>query len=393
MQSALAITHEIYDPQEAARDLLAQIHTRIAPGKNSCGIVFTEPDKEWYAILPYLSEALDCPIIGCTATAQIGSRGYHSLSATLLVMTGEDCVFSSAATGPLFEDGEARLRAAFAEAKAGLGASDYSLAFVFSSQTPDFPDSSRLAVLDELAESRPLFGGTASDYFTFDKSAVFYNGRVIPGGISMLLVGGRVKPKFVVRNIPDTPPATARVTEAVECTIRSIDERSVLDFLTGQGVDVSKPVSLIQAPLVMEPEQGADDGVPRCVPFTMVDPLSGAGSTPVEVLEGTRVAVRMMQRSDIIDTTRDALEIMSGRIAADTDPDYDYSTIIAMTCSGRYVILTYDHIFEGRLVQDILPATLSTAGFYSHGEICPTSVKDGKARNRLHNLSICLCAL
>jgi hypothetical protein len=73
--------------------------------------------------------------------------------------------------------------------------------------------------------------------------------------------------------------------------------------------------------------------------------------------------------------------------------DYEYSTILCISCCGRAIILGADAGAEGRELTRLLPEGLSLAGAYCLGEICPTLWKDGRASNRFHNCSITFCML
>jgi len=72
-------------------------------------------------------------------------------------------------------------------------------------------------------------------------------------------------------------------------------------------------------------------------------------------------------------------------------PDYEYSTVLCITCCGRAMILGADSDAEGRVLSEMLPDGISLAGAYCLGEICPVLYKDGKAFNRFHNCSITFC--
>jgi hypothetical protein len=48
---------------------------------------------------------------------------------------------------------------------------------------------------------------------------------------------------------------------------------------------------------------------------------------------------------------------------------------------------------EADVLRRKLPRGLSMSGYYSFGEVCPTSVRQGKAMNAAHNESLVLLAL
>ncbi len=394
MKSALAVTHEVDDVSVAASDLVKQVQNTLPMMKNRCGILFAESGYDWKKLLPTLCKETETEIIGCTASAQISTQGYHSLSATLLVLGGEDCFFATAATQALHADGADQIRKAFGEAKQKLGDAELQLVIVFSSATEDFTSDERLAVLDELAGGKPIFGGVASDYHDSETTKIIYNNEIRDGAIALMLVAGNVKPKLLVRNIPRKHLAKSKVTASHGHTVESIDGTNVYEFMTRYDVDTDNSMGLFYAPLTLEMENEEDyDGESVCRPFVAIDKESGIGKTIATVPEGSSVAVQIIQSDDIVETTRDAMSSVVNEITQSADSDYEYSTILGVTCAGRHSVLSYDYTREGELAMEILPAHINFSGFYSFGEYCPTSIRNGKAKNRLHNLSFTLCVL
>ncbi len=394
MKSALAVTHEVESVAIAAAEISAQINASLPPVKNKCGILFAEAGYDWDAFLPAISKETGMDIVGCTSTAQISTQGYHHLSATLLALGGDDCVFASAVTPALNEDNADEIKKAFAEAKNKLGDADFKVVFAFSSSTVGCSADDRLSVLNDLAGGKPVFGGIAGDYFEFEKTRIFYNNEAREGALVILLVGGNVKPKFLVRNIPRKHLAKSKVTASHGHTVDSIDGISAYEFMRRNDVDTDSTMSLFYSPLTLEMENEEDyDGEPVCRPFVALDPKDGSGTTIATVPVGSSVAVQVIQNSDIAATTRDVMESMVSEIKRDNDESYEYSTILGVTCAGRHVVLSYDYTREGEIAKEVIPQNINFAGFYSFGEYCPTSFNHGKAKNRLHNLSFGLCAL
>ena len=62
------------------------------------------------------------------------------------------------------------------------------------------------------------------------------------------------------------------------------------------------------------------------------------------------------------------------------------------SCSLRNMFLADQKDAEGKLIHEMLPASLVASGVYGFGEVAPTSVKNGKAVNRFHNATMIICA-
>lgn len=395
MHSALAVTTENLDMAKAARDLAQQVERQLPAVQNRCGVLFTEGDGDWDELLAALQAELPMPLAGCTGTALISSRGYHTLSTTLLVFGGDDCSFGAAMTRPLGDDPEAAVREAFALAKAALGDDPLEAVFVFSAGSPALSEDDKLTVLDGLAEGKPVFGAIAADYFTLDQSMVFCGDKAASEAVTILAVGGNVRPRFVVRNLPTSTGTGAKVTESDGYTVRRVGDKTPFAIMSGHGIDTSTPMGLFYAPLCLELENEDDyDGVPICGTFRSVDADTGSGWSLTRIPEGARLTVQPIQNTDIAATAREALALMCETIAAEErDSDYVYSTILGVTCAARLVVLAGEQSLEGDLARDMLPERLRFAAFYSYGEFCPTSIRDGRAKNRLNNLTIGLCAM
>lgn len=395
MKSALAVTYEVYDASNAASDLVGQLASFFPLSQNSCAILFAEPGYELDELLPALSRQLEgVVLIGCTATAQVSSWGYHKLAATLLLLSGDDCFFSAAAAENLETDGLEKTRQVFLRASEGLNGQEPQGAFLFSNLTENCREQQKLDLIHELIGGKPIFGGVASDYFDFDETRVFLNGKAHERGLVLLLIAGAFSPKFVIRNLPKTRLSKSRVTKSQGVLVETIDNIPVRDFLLRENVDIDTTLSLFYAPLTLELDTEEDyDGEPVCRPFVHVDRQTGIATAIADIPEGSAVSLQIIQGSDILDTTREAMEAMVEEIRKGEQEGHSYSSVIGVTCVGRHVVLALDHAREAELAQSTLPGHIHFAGYYSYGEICPTSIRNGKAKNRLHNLSIALCAL
>ncbi len=397
MRSVVAVTSEVYDAVGAAHELLDQVKGLFPLSANSCGLLFVEPDLEADLLLSTIRENLPGVLLfGCTAMAQLNSFGYQKQAASLLLMTADDCFFSAAVAKDLEEDSLEKITSAFQAAAGGLGAEAPKLAFVFSILTDNCREQQKFDHLDALAGKQPLFGGVASDYVNFEASRVFLNESVVEKGMVVLLVGGNCKPKFVVRNLPRTRLAKFKVTRAEGLCIQTIDGLTVKDFLLEHGVvDIDSTLGLYYHPFNLELDLEDDyDGEPVCRPLVHVDQETGFARSVADIPEGSTVSLQFIQAADIIETSKEAVAAMADALrAAEGDGNYEYSTVIIATCAGRHVILALEHAVEAAISREHLGDKYTFSGFYSFGEFCPTSIRDGKAKNRLHNLSIALCAL
>lgn len=377
----------------AASELAAQIRQSFPSVTNRCGILFADPGYDEELLLSRLRDELDMDIIGATSAAMLSSQGYHAMCATLLVMGGDDCVFATAMSPPLDgEDAEQRLKETFDRAKAKLGGVEPALIFTLSAASPGCSEDARLALLRKFGGDIPVFGGVAADHFEFAHTRIFGEGKSKTAAMVLLLMGGNLRPKFVMRNVARKHLSKSRITSVSGTTVHSIDGISAHDYMVRHGADSSGAMALHFTPLLVETRDGDnDDGHIICRPFIALDPVTGYGTTICEVPPDSAVTVQTVQGSDIGEASRDAMECLVRDI--EEEKDYRYSTILVMSCAARHMILAFDREREAILGKALFPPHLTFAGFYSFGEFCPISVDQGKADNRLHNMSLGLCAL
>ena len=390
MKSVLAVTNEVDDMLAAASDLSAQVKSKISLSKNSIGILLAEGESEPAELLPALEEGLGFDVIGCTVTAQISSLGYHRLSNSLLVLSADDCQFASQVSQPLDENFARQITETFNQARQKLGEEDIKAVFLFTTGNLHFTPDDTLAVINALAPGVPVFGGAAGDYFRFEDERVLANGQEYRNSLVLLLVSGNIQPTFIIRNIPRSSLATSVVTKSCGGVVESIDNMTVYDYMKKHDIYLDSDLDLYYAPLSVEYTDRDDDGQPVCRPFYTIDRTTGTAISHGKIPEGSRVSIRAIQKDDIIKTTTEAVEYIAGQVQH-APSGYAFSTIFGVTCAVRHIVLGLEHTFEGELAKKLLPANITFAGFYAYGEFCPTSVKQGRAQNKAHNLSIAFC--
>ncbi len=393
MKSCLVICPDTGSVENAAAQLAFGLRNRLSLRANSCGIIFCEPEYPAAELSAALHARLGIDIIGCTAAAQLSRAGHQEFSIALLVLTADDCAIASTLTEPFGTDYEQQLNAAYDELRAALGAKPAMLYFL-TGLTDAFPHDTPAEILSARLDGAPLFGAVASDFFTMDSVRVFRNGDVRAGAAVLLGFSGNVKPRFVVRNVPSAKVRKSTVTGSQGVVVKAIDDKTVCEFMKENGVDVDNGFSPIFAPLGVEYDNEADnDGVIVCRSFARYNLEDGSATAFARIPEGASVSVLMQNKADIQDSCRDAMEAVRREFEESRGGGYEYSTALIVSCLARYTVLARDRTLEGGLAREILPKELSCAGFYSYGEYCPTSIRNGVAKNRFHNNSIVFCLI
>jgi hypothetical protein len=110
------------------------------------------------------------------------------------------------------------------------------------------------------------------------------------------------------------------------------------------------------------------------------------------VPQGSVISIGILQKGDIKISAQNGLEDLLNKMKLNEDEGYRYSAVFAVSCVARYYVMAGDNGLEAETLRDGLSRNISLSGFYSFGEICPTSIR-GRANNAAHNESLALLAL
>ncbi|MDR1622819.1 MAG: FIST C-terminal domain-containing protein [Synergistaceae bacterium] len=401
MRSIVAVTNEMDNAEKAVQDLLKQVNEKGPLCKNSCGFVYCDVEMDHENFTAMLEEKFPFEIVGCTSIANFDTEhGSQIISAVLVVLTADDATFSVAVTDPLTKENLRReLEAAYKKTSSAIGEQGKLLFLVppFNDATPldDYVD-----ILSEVSGDIPIFGGLPSSNIADGDILTYANGRAHTDRGAIVLVGGNVRPLFSVQNVLSAFSEQKRtVTKARDNIVYTVEDMPFVDYLKSVGMAVDDLIEqgdlavYVSTPLkVYLNKNDYNDGIPVVRTIKTLNPADGSGILFGSISEKSTVSIATMKRQDIQDSCKMAIEEILKKI--DTSPkDYTYTTVICVSCGGRYMVMADDKDIEGNIILDHLPKSLTLSGFYAYGEICPTAVRDGKAVNRVHNESIVMCAL
>lgn len=402
MRSIVAVTSEMDDARKAVEELLAQIESKRPLDKNSCGFVYCDVEMEHESFLTVLREKLPFEIVGCTSIATFDTEnGARIMSAVLVVLTADDVQFSVALTDPL-DQGNLRneLSRAYDKTVAEIGEPG-KLLFLIPPFNDTIPLDEYIDILSELSGDIPIFGGLPSSNIADGDILMYANGRAFADRAAIVLVGGNVRPLFSVQNVLSTfSEQKSTVTQAEKNVIYKVGDMTFVDHLRSIGLLVDELISqgdlavYVSTPLKVNLNKNDNnDGIPVVRTIKTLNPEDGSGVLFGAISEGSTISIATMKRQDIQDSCRQAIQDILSKINANQDEDYSYTTLLCVSCGGRYMVMADDKDVEGNILVENLPKNLTLSGFYAYGEICPTIVRDGKAVNRIHNESIVMCAL
>jgi hypothetical protein len=307
------------------------------------------------------------------------------------VLTADDCTFSSALSAPL-TNGEYKraIRGAY-EALAAEEDEKPGLLLAFCPFGLPFSGDSYPAALSEAAGDVPVVGGLASDDYDYERARVFRSGGEYRDAMVLVAIRGNVKPVFAIRHVTSRfAERIRRVTEAEGNIVRKVGDETFIGYLEGFGLQtqVADPLlAFTSYPMMLKQEN--DDGTPLMRHIAGLNHADGSGSFFGDVPVGAQANICLISKNDIVAGCRDSMNALLEE--AGKQKNYDFSTILCISCCGRAVILGADSDAEGRTLSQMLPEGMTFTGAYCLGEICPTLYRDGKASNRFHNCSVTFC--
>jgi hypothetical protein len=255
--------------------------------------------------------------------------------------------------------------------------------------------------LEAVAGKIPVFGGCASDNQLDRPISMFYCGEEVPESTIIAILGGAIDPVFEVANTPTMYSEKKGVITQSGCGfIQKVGDRSFKEFMelcglrtdeeyqSGQIMTTysSKPVKVL-----MNGENA--DGVPVIHNIFDLNREAGSIFLAARVPEGAEVSLCLLRKDNIKSSTQSAVNRLVEKMKDNESKGSSYSMVFAVSCGGRYFVMTGANSIEREILNRSLPDGISLAGYYASGEMGPTSVAADGAMNRTHHSSIVLCAI
>jgi hypothetical protein len=402
LKSTTTVTYELDDIQAGISELAEGALRDTETGKNGFGLLLCDSDADHKTLAAGLKQKLGIPIVGFSATSMFcGKDGLCDSAAILTAVTSDDVRFSSAVSEPLTADNIAgQTESAYNRAKAALGC-DPALIMAFPPYIPGMMIDIYPRELGRASGGIPVFGGLPSHDEIHGKTAVYCGDTAYDDRMALLLMSGAVKPVMTVKNFLGSLANFKRtVTKAEGNEIYTVGDDTLVQFMERFGLDVTKFANsrekatfFISYPLLVEHAGNANaDGIPVVRTLHKVDIETGSGTAIGEVPQGSVISVGILQKNDIWISTQNGVKDLLDKMKVNEDKGYKYSLVFAVSCVARHYVMAGDDRLEFEALRKGLPRDISLSGFYSFGEICPTSIR-GAANNAAHNESLALLAL
>lgn len=398
MKSHVAVTYQIDDVRAASDELLAGIGA-FGPGKNSAGLLFCYSDTDVSGLVAAVADRVAFDVIGCTCIANMDEReGFHDMAATLTVLTADDCTFAAASSEAVTPDNVAeQIEKTYLDAAHALGETPklliaippYRLEIMLDAYSQTFND---------IAPGVPVVGGLPSYNGAGDSNMTFFGGQTHADRLVVLAVGGNARPVFSVQNVESNDADRKRkVTRAKDNVVYEVSGQRFTDYLKEIGLPVERltqgntTITFVSNPLLLEKtSENGESEYSFARTLHEIDLEAGSGTAIGRIPDGATLSVCSLQRDEIERAAGEGIRDLKQKMEASGGGDYAYSTVLAVSCIGRHLLMLPNSDAEVRQMMREFPAGLTLSGFYSYGEIGPQGV--GQAQNFAHNESLVLCA-
>ena len=395
MRSLQAFTNEVDDIELAVKELNEGID-RSSLMKNTCGIVFCgfEPDID--ALVNALANTFDFPFFGCTGLGILSTGGYSQSSISLLVLTGDDVEFSIGMTEDI-EGSEQIENFAYTYRKCrGKLSTDDKLIFTYVPWLTNIIFDDIVSLLDDESGQTPVYGGIASDGWTFDSTYVFTDKGISQTKGVMMLVGGNISPIFTIEHSTTlTTNLHKIVTKAEGTVVYELDGKPVTDFIREMGLITDKTSVILDylgTPFLATQKTKDGDEIDTLRCLGVIDHENKSCGYIGRVDEGSELNMVLISKEDIERSVKTAFDEILEKIRQ--SKDYKYSSIFCSSCAARYCLLVADKNAEGRAYEGRLPKDINVQGVYIYGEFCPAHGKhSGGLYNVLSNETFTILAI
>ncbi|MFN3199691.1 MAG: FIST signal transduction protein [Bradymonadia bacterium] len=372
------------DTEPTLDALLEQAESALDGRSPAAALLFTTSDHDHQRVIERVSGQFpDTAIIGGSTDGCFNALGEAMPDAILLTLFVSDDIEFSAGYGLALSDApEAATQAAVRQALEGLSGPP-SLCIT----TPD-GNAGDLTVPVEtlsgcLTPDTLVIGGTTGERkqrFVQSDSWQYCNGKALRDAIPVLLLRGELTASIGVGSgwVPLGVPL--EVTHVEGSVIRTLNHRPAAEvFAEAVGLSVEEVAqhSLVEFPLAVFPDAKSDNFYLRAI--LSLDIESNSLRCTATIPEGTHVCTTSVDTESMIRAARSAidsaLEGLSGTPAG----------LFTISCAARKWILGSRISQEARALKASAEASqLTTAGFYSYGEIAPVSTLTS-AHTALHS--------
>ncbi len=384
IKCASVYTFEIDDCEKAYSEIAEQLESKVTLLENSVGIVMCHTEFILSGALKYICEKLPFDVVGVTTASQAVNDTVGELMLSVFVMTSDDVIFKAGLTESLEDDVEGPTRAAYAKASEGM-TEQPKLALVFPPLILKYAGDVYPNLWSEILPNTPNFGTLAiDDTVSFGDSETVFNGDNSKTQMSFVLCYGNINPRFSIGALPEENimPYQGEVTNSDGPFVSEINNINAYKYFEELGfANNGAPTdSFLFVPFLIDLKKRADyDGIPvmRVLASFTED---GTAVFRGNVDENSIFTLSRCTEDNIVSTAVDKVK--------EINELSDVHGVLSFSCIIRRMVLGTNTLKELENVHSEISSDIPFMMGYAGGEVCPTSLKDGKPANRFHNYSM-----
>jgi hypothetical protein len=147
-------------------------------------------------------------------------------------------------------------------------------------------------------------------------------------------------------------------------------------------------ITFVSNPLLLESgEKDAEFSFARTLHEINLE--EGSGTAIGLIPEGATLSICALERGQIEKAAVEGVRTLKSKMTQGQREGYVYSTVLAVSCIGRHLLMLPNSDAEVNQLLKELPEGVTLNGFYGYGEIGPQGVK--QTQNFAHNESLVLC--
>lgn len=346
MVTKCAVTYHMDDLAQAAEELAAGINQGEALGSHAVGILMCYSDMEVEPFVAELTKRLPFDIVGTTCIASMdGQEGFHEMTATLMVLSAEDCTFATSQSAPI--DGLADvypcIEGAYRQVREALGG-EPKLLFAIPPYNLGIMLDEYTNALNAIAPGIPVVGGLPSNNGGGDLNATIFGDKVSGDQLVMVGIAGNIRPVFSVQNVTGSIVERKRkVTKAEGNTVYRVGDQTFVEYMEDVGIPAATlktadTITFVANPLLLENvrlEDGEDYAFVRTLHAVDLD--EGSGTAIGMIAIGATMSVCSLEKADIEQAAGTGMRDLTAKMEQVQAEGYAYSTILAVSCIGRYL--------------------------------------------------------
>jgi hypothetical protein len=354
---------------------------------HSVGIVTCFADFINSGVVAALAEELPFPVVGTTTLAAASNGFQGEIVLIMTVLTSDDVEFALGVTGPITEEDEAPLKAAWAETTAGrTGKPGLMLSFapLLQNVSGDF----YVEAWNRITGNVPNFGTLAVDHNQdYHESQTILGSGAFRDRYVFVLLYGKVETEFFIGGISSEKAFREKgvVTSSQGNLLKGVNGVSVADYLISLGLEKDKNgvlKGINSFPFILN----YNDGTPPVIRVMFAITPDGSAVCGGKIPEGASLTVGIINAEEVLTTTSLLLRTVREKAWKEG------KSLLIFSCVGRYFAQGFNTTAEMDKIREIL-GDIPFHLCYSGTELCPTTGKDGKMANRSHNDTIVICVL